>query len=81
MKILFVSPGILYSKKYPFERAGSESQIYGVSKEMVKQGHEVYVTGRFYDFNGKDIKIIDGINFVNIRTPHLIDEHIHQICS
>lgn len=81
MKILFVSPGILYSKKYPFERAGSESQIYGVSKEMVKQGHEVYVTGRFYDFNGKDIKIIDGINFVNIRTPHLRDEHIHQIGS
>ena len=81
MKIVFVSPGILYSEKYPYERAGSESVIYGISKEMGKQGHEVYVTGRFNNFKGKEFATIDGIQFVNIRTLHLKDEIIHQIGS
>lgn len=80
MKILFVSPGVLYSEKYPFERAGSESVIYGISKEMIKQGHEVYITGRFDNSKEKE-EIVDGIQFVNIRTLHLEDEIIHQIGS
>jgi len=80
MRILFVSPGGLYSKNYPFERGGTQSQIYGISKEMVKRGHEVYVTGRFDGFKENE-KIIDGMQFVNIRTPHLRDEIIHQIGS
>ncbi|MCD4678479.1 MAG: glycosyltransferase family 4 protein [Desulfobacula sp.] len=78
MKILFVSPGSLYSKNNPFERGGTQSQIYGISKEMVKQGHTVYVTGRFNGFK-EDVKIIDGIQFVNIRTPYIRDECIYQI--
>lgn len=81
MRILFVSPGGLYSKNYPFERGGTQSQIYGIAKEMVKQGHEVYVTGRFDDFKGKEFETIDGIQFINIRTPHLKDEIIYEIGS
>lgn len=81
VRILFVSPGLLYSKKYPFERAGSESQIYGISKELVKMEHEVYITGRFNDFKEDDCRIIDGIKFINIITPNLKDEIIHQIPS
>ena len=80
MKISFVSIGILFSEKRPFARGGAESQIYGISKEMVRQGHEVYVTGRF-DFKGKEYEIIDGIQFINIKIPHLKDERIHQIGS
>src|SRR5665648_611871 len=80
MKILFVSPGGLYSKNNPFERGGTQSQIYGISKEMVKQGHTVYVTGRFDDFEGNEA-IIDGIQFINIKTPNLRDGCIYQIGS
>lgn len=81
MKILFVSPGFLYSQKYPFERAGSESQIYGISKEMSKLGHEVYITGRFDNLRGKENEIIDGIQFINIKIPSLKDEIIYEIGS
>ena len=81
MEILFVSPGSLYSEKRPFKRLGSESQIYGISKEMIKQGHDVYVMGRFDNFKGKEYETIDDIQFINIRTPHLKDESIHQIGS
>ena len=81
MRILFVSPGGLYSNNNPFERGGTQSQIYGISKEMIRRGHEVYITGRFDDFKGREYKTIDGIQFVNIGTPHLRDEQIHQIGS
>jgi len=81
VKILFVSPGLLYSKKRPFERLGSESVMYGVSKEMVKRGHEIYITGRFENFRAREREIIDGIEFINIKTPHLKDECIHQTGS
>jgi len=81
MKIVFVSPGYLYSDKLPFERRGSESEIYGISKEMVKRGHDVYITGRFGNLKGKECEIIDGIQFINIKTLHLKDEIIHEIGS
>lgn len=81
MRVLFVAPGYLYSEKRPFECLGSESVIYGISREMIKQGHEVYITGRFGNFKKKELKIINGIQFVNILTPHLKDEIIHQIGS
>lgn len=81
MKIVFVSPGYLYSDKLPFERRGSESEIYGISKEMVKRGHDVYITGRFGNLKGKEYEIIDGIQFINIKTPHLKDEIIYEIGS
>jgi glycosyltransferase involved in cell wall biosynthesis len=81
MKIVFVSPGYLYSDKLPFERRGSESEIYGISKEMVKRGHDVYITGRFGNLKGKECETIDGIQFINIKTPHLKDEIIYEIGS
>jgi len=81
MRILFVSPGGLYSKNYPFECGGTQSQIYGISKEMVRRGHEVYIMGRFDNFKGKEFETIASIQFVNIRTPHLKDEIIYEIGS
>jgi len=81
MRILFVSPGGLYSKNYPFERGGTQSQIYGISKEMARRGHEVYITGRFDNFMGKERETIDDIKFINIGIPHLKDTYIRQIGS
>lgn len=81
MKILFVSPGVLYSEKYPFERAGSESVIYGISKVMARCGHEIYILGRFGNIKRKEYGVMNNIQFINIKTPHLKDEIIHQIGS
>lgn len=81
MKIVFVSSGTLYSEENPFERGGAQSQIYGISREMVKKGHEVYVTGRFSNFNGEEYRIIDGINFVNIKTPDIKDQIAFGVVS
>lgn len=71
MKILFVSSGTLYSDNNPFERGGAQSQIYGISKEMVKKGHEVYITGRLNYLAEFGYESIDGIQFVNIKLPKL----------
>ncbi len=81
MRILFVSPGILYSEQRRFEDAGSESVIYGLSKEMVKRGHEVYIVGRFGNFGGAEYKVIEDIQFINIKIPNLHDEIAYEIGS
>jgi glycosyltransferase involved in cell wall biosynthesis len=81
MKILFLSPGILYSEQRRFEDAGSESVIYGLSKEMVKRGHEVYIVGRFGNFGGAEYKVIEDIQFINIKIPNLHDEFAYEIGS
>ena len=81
MRVLFVSSGSLNSIN-TFERGGAQSQIYGISREFIKKGHEVYVTGRFNGFKENESKaIVDGIQFVNIGTPHLNDENGHHIGS
>lgn len=81
MKIVFVPSGNLYSENNPFERGGTQSQIYGISREMVKQGHEVYITGRFDNFDEKEYKIIDGIKFINIKIPNINDGFVYNIVS
>ncbi len=47
MRICFVAPGILYTKDRKFHQQGSESVILGISQQLVKMGHEVFITGRF----------------------------------
>lgn len=81
MKILFVSPVVSYSEQRPFKDLGSESVIYGLSKEMAARGHSVYITGLFTDFGGEDRRVIDGIQFVNIKIPNLRDEVFYQLGS
>ncbi|NJD54593.1 MAG: glycosyltransferase family 4 protein [Candidatus Methanoperedens sp.] len=81
MRILFVPSGSLKSIN-TFEHGGAESQIYGISKEIIKKGHEVYVTGLFDGFkDNESIAIVDGIQFINIGTPHLKDKSGHHIMS
>lgn len=79
MKILFVSPGVLYSEKYPFKNAGSESVIYGLSKELSNNGHEIFITGRFKEsFKSKNI---DGVTFLNVNVTNIRDKFIYEMGS
>ena len=52
-----LSPGILYTKDWKFHQQGSESVILGISQQLVKMGHEVFITGRFNEIE-KDQKTI-----------------------
>ena len=80
MRICFVSPGILYTKDRKFHQQGSESVILGISQQLVKMGHEVFITGRFNEIE-EDQKTIDGIQFLNIKSINLHDNRLHQIGS
>lgn len=46
MKILFVGNGTIRSDNYPTPNLGGSVQTWGVSKELAKRGHEVYILGR-----------------------------------
>ncbi|ODV48846.1 glycosyltransferase involved in cell wall biosynthesis [Methanohalophilus euhalobius] len=84
MKILFLAPGLLYSQKRPFEKfkqLGTESEIYGISKELAKIGHDVYVIGRFRELSKTGHEIIEGVKFIDIKMPHLKDEIIYETGS
>ena len=74
MKILFVSTGHPIYDNYP-NGGGTQSQIYGMARELVKLGHEVYIIKRYT--NTKTLKI-DGINFVDVKT-HLTDDVLSRL--
>lgn len=80
MRICFVSPGVLYTKDRKFHQQGSESVILGISRQLVKMGHEVYITGRFNEFKD-DQKEIEGIHFLNIKSQDLRDHKLDEIGS
>jgi glycosyltransferase involved in cell wall biosynthesis len=80
MKICFVSPGVLYTSDRKFHQQGSESVILGISRCLSKKGHQVYITGRFKDFEDNEMYNED-INFINIKSPYLRDDKIYQIGS
>jgi glycosyltransferase involved in cell wall biosynthesis len=65
MKILFISPGHPVYDIYP-DGGGTQSQIFGISKEFVKLGYEVYILKRFIE---KKTENLEGINFVDIKAP------------
>lgn len=81
MRIVFVAPGISYPSQHQFEDAGLEAVMYGLSQEMVAQGHEVYILGRFDSFLDKEYKTIEGVQFVNVSIPHLRDKSLYEIGS
>ncbi len=65
MKILFVSPGHPVYDAYP-DGGGTQSQIFGISRELVKLGHEVYVIKRH--IGGKSQEL-EGIKFIDVKAP------------
>ena len=64
MKILFVGNGLLHSDNYPTPYRGGSVQTWGLSKELAKRGHEIYIVGRR---NVKGEEIIENVNIVKIK--------------
>jgi glycosyltransferase involved in cell wall biosynthesis len=65
MKIIFLSTGDPVFDRYPTGGGGIQYQIMGFSRELTKRGHEVYVLMRH---DGVKEKVIDGVNFVGVKT-------------
>lgn len=66
MKIIFCTPGnIAFVDFEQSNLLGTESQIFGIAKELARKGHDVYIIRRWYKGNLKYEKI-DGVNIVNI---------------
>lgn len=64
MKILFLSTGDYSFDMFP-DGGGIQNQIWGISNEMVKMGHEVHILTRNRGFN---FLKIDGINIHGVDT-------------
>ena len=79
MKIAFVSAGtVIYDDlKNEAQLGGTEHQILGLCRELVKRGHEVHLLRRWY--GGPDKEQIDGINIININSPDLPDSIVEKI--
>ncbi|MFC1893700.1 glycosyltransferase family 4 protein [Chloroflexota bacterium] len=82
MRIVFMSTSVLYHRKRPFGRGGTDSQEYGIAVEMAKRGHDVYIVSQFYGSDWKEYKdTIKKIHFVNISAPYLKDVMIGETAS
>jgi glycosyltransferase involved in cell wall biosynthesis len=81
MKILFVSSGMLGAENYGSkgQRAARELQLFGISKELVRMGHEAFIIRRWYGLD--EIETIDGVKIINVGTPYLRDKKFGQIAS
>lgn len=81
MKIAFVSAGtVIYDDfKNETQLGGTEHQILGLCKELVKRGHEVYLLRRWYKGPAKEQ--INGINIININSPDLPDSIVQKILT
>lgn len=67
MKIGFITVGA-YMKQEDYARnnlLGSESQIFGLSKELVKKGHEVFIFRRWFE---SKVELINDINIISFKS-------------
>jgi len=81
MEVLEISPGMLFSERYPFDRGGTESQILGIAKELGKRGHQVTITGRFMNSGHLEERLDTGVRFLNVKPGDLKDHAFHEIPS
>jgi len=73
MKVVFVSPASGYYEDYStLKILGTEYQIYGLAKALVKKGYEVLIIRRWY--SEKLIENIAGVKIINVYSPHFRDE-------
>ncbi len=79
MKIAFVSAGTVIYDDFKNETrlGGTEHQILGLCRELVKRGHEVHLLRRWYEGPGEEQ--IDGINIININSPDLPDSIVEKV--
>lgn len=70
MRIAFITPGAVEHEDYKSgDMLGTEYQVFGLSKELVRRGHEVYIVRRWYD--GEKNEEIQGIKVINVASPTL----------
>lgn len=70
MRIAFSTSGAVEHEDYKSgDVLGTEYQVFGLSKELVKRGHEVYIVRRWYD--GEKDEEIQGIKVINVASPTL----------
>ncbi len=70
MKILSVGNGTTHADSYPTPNVGGSVQTWGISKELAKKGHEVYILMRS-DTKGEET--IEKVNLVRINFKGLDD--------
>jgi glycosyltransferase involved in cell wall biosynthesis len=71
MKILFVSHGRLGADSYPSPNVGASLQTWGLSKELAKRGHEVYIIRRS---NFDDAQIYDHVHLLGTKFLSIEDK-------
>lgn len=64
IKILFVGNGLLNTDNYPIPNVGGSVQTWGLSQELVKRGHEVFIVRR--NVREGEEKI-ENVNLVSIK--------------
>ena len=70
MKIAFSTSGTVEHEDYKSgDMLGIEYQVFGLSKEFVKRGHEVYIVRRWYDSPREEE--LQGIKVINVASPTL----------
>ena len=70
MRIAFVTPGAVAHEDYKGgDVLGTEYQVFGLSKELVKRGNEVYIVRRWY--KGPKEEEIQRIKVINVASPKL----------
>ncbi|PWR72760.1 glycosyltransferase family 4 protein [Methanospirillum lacunae] len=77
MKIVFISTGLIEQDNYPHPNLGGQTQIWGLSKEFVKNGHDVIIIIADKTAN---ITIVDGVKLIAINTG-IKDEFFFGIVS
>jgi glycosyltransferase involved in cell wall biosynthesis len=77
LRIAFSTSGIVEHEDYKSgDILGTEYQVFGLSKEFVKRGHEVYIVRRWYD--GQKGEEIQGIKVINVASLNLPDTLIQK---
>ena len=72
LKIAFSTSGIVEHEDYKNGNIlGTEYQVFGLAKELVKRGHEISIVRRWYD--GPKEEEIQGIKVINVASPSLND--------
>lgn len=68
MRIAFSTSGTINHEDYQKnDLLGTEFQVFGLCKEFIKKGHEVYIIRRWYNHLKKEE--IDGIKIINVASP------------
>lgn len=77
MRIAFSTSGTVAHEDYKSgDVLGTQYQVFGLSKELVKRGHEVYIVRRWY--NSPKEEKIQGFKVINISSPKLPDSAIEK---